>query len=124
MTIPPKLPALETDITQIKVLQAFVNFWFFVDLDEAITGSEWYRKLSKDEKKRVPFKLYQLLPRSGFVDIPMKPVDYIYCKSEMRNGNIRQMKIPVYEITDGEKVCVTLLPNYYALCLFEPFKTF
>ncbi|CAG2246542.1 MITA [Mytilus edulis] len=39
-------------------------------IEESIEQTDWYTNLSKEERKQIPKKLYELIPRKCYVDIP------------------------------------------------------
>ncbi|XP_076072052.1 stimulator of interferon genes protein-like [Mytilus galloprovincialis] len=39
-------------------------------IEEKIEQTDWYINLSKEERKQIPKKLYELIPRKCYVDIP------------------------------------------------------
>ncbi|VDH91165.1 Hypothetical predicted protein [Mytilus galloprovincialis] len=70
-----------------------------------------------EERKQIPKKLYELIPRKCYVDIPgsdenIEKVSDLAIEGD-RAGNKRKIKLQIYSIKDGKK-------KYYCVCECPP----
>lgn len=79
-----------------------------LDLEIKLKESEWYKKLSQDERKRLPHILYELIPRKCSVNIPGTD-DNIKHETDLVFDSTGDVTVQIYSIFDGKTVNISFI---------------